>query len=244
MPSYLDYIPMPRLGRIGRIGSDSYPPDPEPKPDIIYYWRPNQKHGFLSMWYPSPFRDSYDPSKIYPTAEHYYLHHRALLFDDPEIAAEVLRCKYPHDAKDLMKKLKNFDQTIWENNRERILYEANWHKFTAPYIPRNTLPAACEPWFDMSDEAFKHSKRLKAALLETGDRHIVQTSVFDYLWGNGICWMVSWQRRLRWGLNLQGIILMQIRDRIRRDEEMMESLENWESPKAPQKYCLRFRQLD
>ncbi|KAF3062108.1 hypothetical protein GL218_03781 [Daldinia childiae] len=230
MAPFLSKIKLPIFGRIGRIGSDSYGPDPEPEPDIVYYWKPfEKKYGFMSMWYPSPFRDSYDPSKVYPTAEHYYLHHKALLFDEPEIAAEILRCKSPHRAKEMAQNLENFDQAIWESHRERILYDANWHKFTAPYIPRDTLPAACESWFEMSNEASKHSKRLKEALLETGNRQIVQASPFDYIWGNGYCWRVAWQRRLRWGLNLQGIILMELRDRIRREEEikmMMETFEN------------------
>ncbi|KAI0111661.1 DUF1768-domain-containing protein [Daldinia grandis] len=220
-----------RTGQTGRIGTASYDePDPEPEPDIIYYWKPfERKYGFMSMWYPSPFRDSYDPSKVYPTAEHYYLHHKALLFDDPETAARVLACKSPHKAKELTKELKNFDKVVWENNRERILYEANWHKFTAPYTPRNTLPATCEVWLDISDEALRHLERLKEALLETGDRQIVQTSPFDELWGNGYWWKVSWRRRQRWGLNLQGIILMELRDRIRREEQMMEMMESSEN---------------
>ncbi|KAI2783409.1 DUF1768-domain-containing protein [Daldinia loculata] len=230
MPPFQSKIALPRFGRIGRIGKASYGPDPEPEPDIIYYWKPfEKKYGFMSMWYPSPFRDSYDPSKVYPTAEHYYLHHKALLFDDPEIAAEVLRCKSPHRARELTKKLKNYDQAVWETHRERILYEANWHKFTSPYTPRNTLPATCELWFDISDEALKHSERLKEALLETGDRQIVQASPLDYVWGNGYWWKVSWQRRQRWGLNLQGIILMQLRDRIRHEEEMKKMMESPEN---------------
>ncbi|KAK6958294.1 hypothetical protein Daesc_001092 [Daldinia eschscholtzii] len=202
---------------------------PEPK-DILYFWRPDErKHGFLSMLYPSPFRDSYFPRKVYPTAEHYLQHHKALLFGDEDTANAVLKCNDPHEARKLADGIKNFDQNIWEENRERIAHDANWHKFTAPYTPRDTLPESCKVWLSISDEALQHAKQMKEALLATDNRQIVHASPLDFIWGNGYWWRISWEKREKWGLNLLGIILMDVRDRIRREEKLKKAMESQEN---------------
>ncbi|KAI1800092.1 DUF1768-domain-containing protein [Daldinia bambusicola] len=194
--------------------------------DIVYFWRPTeQDYGFLSMWYPSPFQDSYFPEKIYPTAEHYLLHHKALVFGNEAVAAEVLRTKSPHAARELTKKrLDNFDPAVWARHRERVVYDANWHKFTAPHLPRDGLPEACEVWMPISDEALRHETRLKQALLDTGDKLIVEAAPLDFFWGNGYWMGSSCKNRHRWGLNLLGLILMAVRARIRDEEELRKAM--------------------
>ncbi|KAI1467555.1 DUF1768-domain-containing protein [Daldinia caldariorum] len=177
------------------------------------------------MWYPSPFRDSYFPNKVYPTAEHYLLHHKALVFGNQAVADEVLEINSPHEARQLInEKLENFDQAVWAEHRERIVYDANWHKFTAPHLQRDRLGQACKVWLSISDEALRHETRLRQALLETGDRQIVEASPVDFFWGNGYYMGSSCQNRQRWGLNLLGVILMKVRQRIRDEEKLRKAI--------------------
>jgi predicted NAD-dependent protein-ADP-ribosyltransferase YbiA (DUF1768 family) len=50
------------------------------------------------------------------------------LFKDEEIAAEILKAKKPGQCKSLGRKVENFDDEIWINNRTRIVSEGNYLK--------------------------------------------------------------------------------------------------------------------
>ena len=49
---------------------------------------------------------------IYPTTEHYMMAQKAKLFGDMAIFNEIIHSKYPKQAKDLGRKVKNFDEKI------------------------------------------------------------------------------------------------------------------------------------
>ncbi|KAI1137853.1 hypothetical protein F5Y05DRAFT_413801 [Hypoxylon sp. FL0543] len=188
----------------------------------IYFWRGiDSDTAFLSMWFPSPFRDVHDPAKIYPTAEHYLCHHRALLFGDEETAAAILATGSPHRAKELVRRVENFDDAVWHAERGRIAADANWYKFTRPIIDSSSplLPRGY-PWQSqhMSETAKLQARDLKKALLDTGEHRLVLGHPMDRYWGIGQAKGRAWPRREKWGLNMMGICLMELREKLRTEE--------------------------
>ena len=91
--------------------------------------------------------------------------------------------------------MRGFDDAVWQRERYGIVVEGSVHKFA-------------------SDPA------LRAYLLCTGDRVLVEASPLDRIWGIGLA--ADDERALdpaRWrGLNLLGFALMEARERLRRGE--------------------------
>ncbi len=134
-------------------------------PDYLYFWRhrvPQGQKGVgkecLSQWYPSPFEAQ---GFHYPTAEHYMMHHKALLFEDHEVAEQILVAPNPDKAKKLGRKVRRFNQHVWEGQRLQIVTEASVAKFSA------------------DPELFSY-------LLGTGERVLVEASPQDKIWGIGM----------------------------------------------------------
>ncbi len=83
------------------------------------------------------------------------MHGKALLFGDLPIAEEILSTTSPAQQKKLGRQVKNFDQEVWRREREKIVQEGNYYKFTAA----------------IDDE---HRVMLKDLLLSTGDKELVE----------------------------------------------------------------------
>ncbi|MDO4895796.1 MAG: NADAR family protein [Moraxella sp.] len=160
----------------------------------LYFWGHTPKsngqmsNACFSQWYDSPFVVD---DVTYPTAEHYMMAQKALLFNDMEIFNEIIQSKHPKQAKDLGRKVKNFDENIWNEKRFEIVVQGNIAKFS-------------------------QNPELKAYLLGTGDRILVEASPVDKIWGVGLARdddkihnPLNWQ-----GLNLLGFALMQVRDEL------------------------------
>lgn len=143
------------------------------------------------------------------------MYHKALLFEDTKTAAKILADPSPRTARSLGRKVTPFSEETWAANRERIVTEASLAKFSRP-VSEDSFRRG------NGDEAaeFPESEggRLKAALLATGDREIVEASPRDRIWGVGFGAKDAGSQRERWGLNLLGKALMEAR-RILREEE-------------------------
>ncbi|KAF9871384.1 hypothetical protein CkaCkLH20_11031 [Colletotrichum karsti] len=164
----------------------------------IYFWRETGQGGYLSQWWHAdPFKSASSPDSspiTFKTAEHYMMHGKAVLFNDFEIALDILKADHPRKVKALGRKVANFDEKIWNENRERIVLEGSLLKF-------------------------RSSPELRAQLLATGDRELVEASPMDRIWGIGFSpQKAPASDRSRWGLNLLGKILMKVRAQLR-DEE-------------------------
>ncbi len=145
----------------------------------------------LSQWYPAAFTAE---GRRFPTAEHYMMVHKAELFGASEIAARILEAPDPGKAKALGRSVPGFDEATWTTARWDIVVDANLHKFSQH-------PA------------------LKAYLLGTAPKILVEASPVDAIWGIGLAAKSpaalipsQWQ-----GLNLLGFALMEVRDRISAD---------------------------
>ncbi|RAO20684.1 N-glycosidase [Micromonospora noduli] len=142
--------------------------------------------GCLSQWWPAPF--TADDTR-FATAEHYMMWRKATLFGDRAMAKQILAAPHPHAAKVLGGRVAGFDQQTWSEHRFAIVVAGNLAKF-------DQHPA------------------LRAFLLATGLRVLVEASPVDRIWGIGLnrddpaagdpaCWR---------GLNLLGFALMQVRE--------------------------------
>ncbi|KAL1841589.1 hypothetical protein VTJ49DRAFT_6899 [Mycothermus thermophilus] len=183
----------------------------------VYFWRDaDPLTGYLSQWYPCAFTDDEDPSIVYRTAEHYMMYHKALLFSDTATAQEILTAnQHPRKVKELGRTVGNFSEETWNAHREEIVRKGNLLKFTRPANPDDgtwTVAAA-------------GGKNLRELLLETGDREIVEASPYDRIWGIGFVAGKAEGERERWGLNLLGKALMEVRAELRDQGEKGEKAE-------------------
>lgn len=163
--------------------------------DYKYFWGHTPAssgkvdHSCLSQWYDSPFTVN---GNTYPTAEHWMMAHKALLFNDKEAYEKILATQNPGEAKKIGREVKNFSAEVWEDNAYELVIAGNIHKF-------NQHPA------------------LTTFLLNTGDTVLVEASPADTIWGIGLAKdnphstdVSKWK-----GTNLLGFALMEARDFLR-----------------------------
>lgn len=142
----------------------------------------------LSQWYERAFEHQ---GIRYPTAEHWMMAEKARLFEDEKRRKLILRTASAKAVKAFGRSIENFDEETWRDNRERIVKNGNYLKF-------NQHPA------------------LRAYLLDTGKRILVEASPYDKIWGigmkateDGVEEPANWR-----GANLLGYALMAVRDRL------------------------------
>jgi ribA/ribD-fused uncharacterized protein len=144
--------------------------------------------GCLSQWWPAEFTVD---GVGYATAEHWMMAGKARAFDDPEGLAAVLAAASPGAAKAAGRKVRGFDELRWRAIRYDLVVAGNLAKF------------------GQHDE-------LRAFLLATGERVLVEASPFDRVWGIGLGpTHDDAVHPARWrGLNLLGFALMDVRERL------------------------------
>ncbi|MFG3049457.1 NADAR family protein [Kitasatospora sp. NPDC048239] len=146
--------------------------------------------GTLSQWWPGAFTvDGVE----YATAEHWMMAGKARLFGDDEIVPRILAARTPAEAKKLGRLVQGFDERVWTAKRFELVVEGNVAKFG-------------------QDQA------LRAYLLRTGGRVLVEASPLDKVWGIGLAAHDERARRPgQWrGENLLGFALMEARARLAR----------------------------
>ncbi|KAI3336045.1 hypothetical protein F4824DRAFT_500536 [Ustulina deusta] len=218
----------PKAGRISKRTSKRKPAASEaaaapsaPDPNgPIYFWRPQEAAtGYLSQWYAQPFRDRADQGKVYATAEHYMMHHKALLFGDAEAAAAILEATSPRKVKALGRAVRGFDPALWERERERVVAEGNWCKFSLPVLDGRGADEAAWRLGDGDGAQTMRAPSFRDVLLATGTRELVEASPFDRIWGVGFAAKGAENNRREWGLNLLGKCLMEVREQFRNEVE-------------------------
>lgn len=127
----------------------------------------------------------------FATAEHWMMVKKALLFGDTAVAREVLSIETVSSGdlaqvKALGRKVQDFDEETWVEERYKIVVEGNVHKF-------------------------RGNEELKEKLLKTGDKVLVEASPRDRIWGVGFGAKNALGQKDRWGLNLLGKALEEVR---------------------------------
>ncbi|KAK0204026.1 hypothetical protein DFS33DRAFT_1336240 [Desarmillaria ectypa] len=147
--------------------------------------------GWAGQWYPFPFTLPITISEetetfTFPTAEHWIMFQKALLFNDIPSAWQVLLTSSLAAVKALGRQVSNFEDDIWNRERSRIVLEGNLHKF-------------------------EQNPELKEMLLGTGEKVLVEASPRDRIWGIGYGEKNAMNKEDQWGLNLLGQALMETR---------------------------------
>lgn len=164
------------------------------KEDFIFFWK-QQKYknkpigkGCLSQWYMSDF--IIDGIR-YCCAEQYMMAKKAELFGDYEIYSQILNTNKPKEIKSLGRKVKNFLPAIWEKHKVKVVFDANFAKFS-------------------------QNKELREYLCATEKLILVEASPYDTIWGIGLAEdePYLWEPNLWLGKNLLGFVLMDVRDKI------------------------------
>ena len=160
------------------------------KLEYVFFWRTN---SYFSNWYPSDF--VVDGIKYWCT-EQYMMAKKAELFGDREIYNLIMHCDSQREIKALGRKISNFNESVWVKNRERIVFEGNYAKFT-------------------------QNPMLKSYIVKQKNKILVEASPYDRIWGVGIdssdIGFISNPYNWR-GLNLLGFTLMKVRDKILEEE--------------------------
>lgn len=156
---------------------------------VVCFHNPDEQNGYLSNWYHSEFMIDYIG---FSSMEQYMMFRKAMLFSDKEIADKILKTNDVRYIKELGRKVRNFDDNIWVQHREEIVYTGLYAKFS-------------------------QNAKLKEKLLKTGDAILAECAVNDKIWGIGLSMTDKRnQNPNEWrGLNLLGKNLMKVRQELR-----------------------------
>lgn len=160
--------------------------DNREKIEYCFFWKSN---SYFSNWYPSDFIVD---GIMYWCVEQYMMAKKAELFNDYTVYRMIMMSNSQKEIKALGRTIRGFSDEIWIPNRERIVFEGNYAKFT-------------------------QNETLKSYILKQKDKVLVEASPYDKIWGIGldssdlkfVCNPHNWR-----GLNLLGFTLMRVRDKI------------------------------
>ena len=155
----------------------------------IFFWKPKQgKEGCLSNWYPILFIDN---NIEFEHTEQYMMYMKALLFEKTNIDLHklILNTKSPAKCRSYGKKIKNFDENIWNKNKKEIVTKGCYLKFS-------------------------QNEELKRYLISTGTKILVEASPYDKIWGIGLNKKNAMKTpQDKWlGTNYLGECLMEVRN--------------------------------
>lgn len=153
--------------------------------NYTFFWG---KQDFLSQWYPCVFRDQHYQ---YNCAEQFMMAYKAITFKDSETWRMIMGATDPKNHKYLGRQVKNFDEKVWNERCQAIVYLGNKYKF-------------------------EQNTHLLKALLETKGE-LVEASPYDKIWGIGLTAndprslnKETWQ-----GTNWLGQLLTMLREELR-----------------------------
>lgn len=159
----------------------------------LFFWG-HTEHGSnvtracLSNFYPCKFEFN---GKTFNFSEQCFMYQKAILFNDFEIAKQVLNETDVRKIKALGRKVKNFNNELWDKHKEDFMFNACYAKFS-------------------------QNDKLKDFLLSTGNHEIVEASPVDNIWGIGFSSDNAMENVDKWGQNLLGKVLMKVREDLNR----------------------------
>lgn len=119
----------------------------------VFFW-----NGIYSQWHKAPMTiDRTD----FVTCEQYMMYQKAMLFNDKDIAHQILLTNNAKEQKSLGRMVQNFNKAVWDKACLSIVYKGNYAKFT-------------------------QNEDLREQLLSTRDRILVEASPLDSIWGIGM----------------------------------------------------------
>ena len=129
--------------------------------------------------------------QIYTWAEQYMMSMKAIIFKDYDTLEKILNAKSPNEVKKLGRSVCNFIEAEWDKNKYKIVVDGNTAKFS-------------------------QNEKLKKKLLDTGSKILVEASPYDRIWGIGFNDDTALQNKDKWGQNLLGLALMEVRTKLKK----------------------------
>ena len=170
--------------------------------NTIFFWKTNEKNGYMSNWYEASFvLGDFE----YKWVEQYMMSQKAVLFGDSVINTKILRAKSPKECKRHGRDVTPFNSEVWDEKKETIVYNGVRAKF-------------------------EQNPELLKKLKDTGDALLVEASPNNNIWGIGLKAKKKKKKDQKdWpGENLLGKILMEVRADVQDllpQEEVQEELE-------------------
>jgi len=151
----------------------------------------------LSQWWICDF--TYE-NVNYKCTEQWMMSQKALLFDDKEVFEEILLTDDPSLMKKLGRKIRNFNESLWNKKKYDIVLFGNYLKFG-------------------------QNKTLKEFLLNTDNLILVEASPYDNIWGIG---MKSDDKNINnpnlWkGENLLGFALTEVKEILKNNKTVIKT---------------------
>lgn len=123
--------------------------------EFEFFW---QTESPFSNWHRSRFSEGV---MNYSNAEQYLMFHKAFLFADDEVAKEIMEAKHPREMKALGRKIKNFNNDVWNEYKYAIMCQGLRLKF-------------------------RQNTNLYTKLVNTFPKTLVEASPYDTIWGIGL----------------------------------------------------------
>lgn len=157
--------------------------------EYIFFWGEKSQFGLFSNFYPCTFTVD---GKTFNCSEQYFMKKKQELFDPHNIvlANNIMSELHPANIKRFGRQVKNFNEQIWIKYRYTAMYDAVYAKFT-------------------------QNPELKSKLLASGTKILVEASPYDDIWGIGFTKSDALANKDKWGQNLLGTILMEIRSKLK-----------------------------
>ena len=167
--------------------------------NIVLMYKHNMRYSdeYVAFWRNNtPFSNFYKQPFTYKGhklqySEQGFMLEKAELFDKSKIPL-IVAAKRPEQVKAIGRSVENYDDEVWKAHRYQAMVDVLKSKFQHP--------------------------TLRAILLDTGDRVLVEASPYDRVWGVGLTEddpnifnPEAWQ-----GTNLLGRALMEVRESLKR----------------------------
>ena len=125
---------------------------------MIKLWKVSDVYGEFSNWY---LCNIFYKDINFNSSEQIFMWSKAKLFNDEDVAEQILQTTDQREIKALGRKVKNFDDKIWKENCYNIMLQANISKF-------------------------EQNKTLRRLLYSVKDEVLVEASPYDKIWGIGL----------------------------------------------------------
>ncbi len=157
--------------------------------DAVFFHKPEEPHGYLSNWYPSPFELE---GIHFSSVEQYIMYRKCMIFGDETSAKAVLATEDTAAQQAIGRKATGYIGSVWAGMRQMVVFRGLMAKFS-------------------------QNEDLKQKLLDTGDAYLVECAGSDRIWACGVRLMDDKRfDAANWiGDNILGFALMEVRTTLR-----------------------------
>jgi ribA/ribD-fused uncharacterized protein len=151
--------------------------------------------GPLSQWYQCKFTIA---GRTFTSMKQYTMYEKAMLFSDVVTAEAIMSAHDSKTQKALGRRITNFDMQVWNDNAIQVVFYGSYAKYT-------------------------QNRRLGVMLNNTHPNQLAEATPYDAIWGLGIDEKTArvMPEHLWPGRNQLGIILTDLREHLRNEEELL-----------------------